>query len=952
MINIHTHSQFSMLDGFGSPDDFAKQAKKLGQSALGLTEHGNMLSAILLQKACKKYEIKPVFGCEMYFVDDIAIKKPQEKRHHMVLIAKNNTGFRDMQTMVSTGNVSGYYYRPRIDINSLLDIDLQNIIITTACPASFIHNPRIDEYTNKLLEAKADIFVEIQPHNHEVHHNFNEIAWQYACKYDLDLIAGVDAHSPSKKDVEAQDVLMCLQMRKIMSDPDRLKLPCDTYHLLDEAEFMFMFHSDSIPQEEVSASIDNTDWIADECNVQIDNKKIILPMPPKIIKKYPNNKDSDILWSLCLDGFKNKITYDIEEAEQQGIDFYFMGAPDDERKYNIYLDRLNEEFELINSKGFCTYFLNVYDFLEFCRSENIPVGPGRGSVAGSIVSYLLGISHLDPIEHNLIFARFLNEERNDFPDIDIDISKRRRSESIDYITKTYGIKKTGFITTFSKMKAKLAIRDVSRVFGVPLADVDPVAKACYSAAGDDKEALDEGLDSGYGRIFQNKYPKVVDLIKKIRGSIKNVGVHASGIIVNSSDLMDGTQCTILRDKTKANRRICGVEMDFCEDMGLMKLDILGLATLDILHYCREKSGIQWNDIPMDDKNVFDAISKGKTLGGFQIEARASTEVVKKIKPKNFNEIVACIALVRPGPMDSGMTEQYIDRKNGEEWEDPHPYYAEITKDTFGVLIYQEQVMNCFVKLAGMSYQQADSIRKIIGKKRDEKEFEPYWKLFRDGCAKEKTFTHEEAQEFWAALLKWASYGFNLSHSASYALNTYWCIWYKINCPETFYEAALSFASWDEKKPDPSKSRLTMLEEMIASGYKISTPKFGLSKGHIWSFDKKSHTFYMPFDCIQGISAKADEIAKRKQKVKVISIFDDDEMASIQSDTKVDEWLSEMLCHNNDFLPELQIQKKYLPFQMPYQPGVATRNSRSTAESIYKKPNVSGQSRRRRTRSVQ
>lgn len=946
ILNYHNHSEFSLLDGWGSPEAFVKEVKRLEQSAIALTEHGSMLSAGLLEKACKKYEIKPIYGCEMYIVDDITIKSPQEKRHHIVLIAKNNHGFQDMQMMMSNANVNGFYYSPRIDYNQLLQIDLRNIVITTACPFSFILNKRIDEYTEKLLGAGADILVEIQPHDHAVHHDFHKIAWDYALKYDLDLIAGIDAHSPSKNDVMAQDVLMCLQMRKTMNDPDRLKLPCDTYHLMDGAQFISMFHEEYIPHDEVSAAIDNTDWLAEECNVKIDNKKIILPMPPKIKQKYPKNTDEDVLWELCVSGFKNKLKYNINSIESEGIDSYFMGAHDDEKKFRIYYDRLNEEFNLLQSKGFCTYFLIVFDLLEYCRTSSIPVGPGRGSVSGSLVSYLLDISHLDPIEHNLIFARFLNEQRNDFPDIDIDISKNRRQEAVEYITKTYGVEKTGFITTFSKMKAKLAVRDVSRAFNIPLSEVDPVAKACYSPDGDE-DALEEGLDSAHGRIFQSKYPNVVGLIKKIRGSIKNVGVHASGIIVNNSDLMTGEQCTILRDKTPANRRICGIEMDYCEDHGLMKLDILGLATLDILHHCRKKSGIEWEDIPLDDKNVFDAISKGQTLGGFQIEARASTEVVKKIKPVNFSEVSACLALVRPGPMDSGMTDLFIERKNGVEWEDAHPYYAEITKGTFGVLVYQEQVMNCFVKIAGMTYQKADEIRKIIGKKREAKEFEPYWEQFRDGCTKENTFNEEEAKAFWEALLKWASYGFNLSHSASYALNTYWCIWYKVNKPEVFYEAALSFGSWDEKKPDPSKSRVTMLEEMILMGFKVSTPKYGMSEGHIWSYDKKLNTFYMPFDCIQGVSSKADEIAKRKKKVKVISIFDDDEMASIQATTKQDEWLSDMLCHRNDVIPNIEVQKKYLPFQVPYQNNINIKNLKSEPEKIYRDSGDQVTRRRRR-----
>lgn len=934
MLNYHTHTEYSFLDGFGTPEAFVIEAKRLDQKAIGISEHGNMLSATRFQKACIKHDMKPVFGCEMYIVDDATIKKPYEKRHHIILMAKNIDGFRDMQKILSYANVKGFYHRPRIDFNILSSINLKNVIITTACPISFILNEKIDQYTDRLLSAGADIFVEIQPHNHEIHHNFNELAWIYANKYNLDLVAGIDAHSPSDDDVIAQDVLMCLQTNNVMSNPKRIKLPCDTYRLMDEAEFIGMFQSENIPHDEVIAAIDNSDWIADECNVKLESKKIILPRPPKISAIFYDKTDSQVLWELCLRGFKDKLGIDIEVAEDDGVDLYFTGDPDAKEKYELYINRLNEEFDLLEQKNFCTYFLIVYDLLCFCRKSSIPVGPGRGSVAGSLVSFLLDITFLDPIEHDLIFARFLNKQRNDFPDIDIDISKIRRPEVIEYLTQTYGIKQTGYITTFSRMKAKLAIRDVSRAFNIPLSEVDPVAKACYSPEDNDEEALNEGLDSAYGRIFQKKYPEVVKLIKKIRGSLKNVGVHASGIIIHNSDLMKGDHCTILRDKTALNRRICGLEMDDCEFWGLMKLDLLGLATLDIIHYCQEKTQIQWKEIELDDDSVFKTISQGKTLGGFQIEARASTEIVRKIRPKNFNELSACLALVRPGPMHSGMTDQYIDRKNGIEWEKPHELYAEITHDTYGVLLYQEQVMRCFVLLAGMTYQKSDEIRKIIGKKRDETAFEPYWQQFRDGCLQQNTLSEDEAKQFWEALLKWASYGFNKSHSASYALNTYWCIWYKVNYPEVFYESALSFATWDEKKPDPAKSRVTMLEEIIYSGFKVSTPKFGLSKGHVWYYDKKSNTFYMPFDCIQGIQAKAEEISRRKRKVKIISIFDEDEMQNLQAENKVDEWLSEMLCHNYDLIPNPIIQNKFLPFRIPYQQNIQIKDARKDPEKIY------------------
>ena len=1213
MINTHNHSEYSFLDGYGSPEKFVLQAIELGQKAIALTEHGNVLSALPLQRACQKHNIKAIFGCEFYFTNDSQIKSNQHKNHHMIILAKNAQGFQDIQAMCTYANMKGFYRRPRIDTNLLLGIDLKNLIITTACPGSWIKEPKIDQITQRLLENHADIFVEIQPHKNAIHKEFNEYAYKYACKWDLDLVAGVDAHCPEQKDTPVQDVLMCVQMRKKITDPTTRLLPradnenFHTYCLFDEKRFLEM-DSGSIPKEEIQNAVENTDWIADNCNVKIENKKIILPLPPKLEKT--GLSDEDLLWDLCLKGFKKRLKWDIEVAEED--DFYFTDK-EEEQKYELYLDRLNEEFDLISSKGFCIYFLIVDDLLKWCRSENIPVGPGRGSVAGCVISYFLDISHLDPIEHGLIFARFLNEQRNDFPDIDMDFGQKDRQKVIKYITETYGEEYTGFIVTISKMKSKASIRDISRAFDIPLSEVNDFAKSVPGWEKDDEIALEEGLDSAYGRIFEAKHPNAVEFIKRARGSIRGTSVHASGIIVNKHNLSNGSQCSVIKDKGKSTKRICGTVMNDCEDMGLMKLDVLGLATLDVLHHARAISGIEWGDIPLSDEKVFESISKGDTLGAFQIEAMASTKVVKQIKPENFDEVTACLALVRPGPFESGMTDLYIERKNGAKWESMHPFYEEITKDTYSILCYQEQVMQCFVKLAGMPFSDADKIRKIIGKKRDKEAFEPYWKLFRQGCIDNKTLSESEAEAFWDGLLKWASYGFNKcltgdtvllrssgnqhtkrevsikklyedwnsdepvgqkyrrqgvtilqmdddgkirpgqvkrvyengikpvfevsldngmkikgtfnhkllttngykqiidisvcdhlmikdnyeetkpnkdyradktrgkgstyngmgfkaregnvgfvdgrqnnfndakkivfkrsggicekckcisktkgshayeyahihtleslggdyskyhsdknlrylcnschkkydylkgervkryakgipastakvigikkcgmemtydlemdtighnfiangivshnSHAASYALITYWCMWYKINHPEIFYCAALSFASWDEKKTDISKSRLTMMEEILIKNpdYKIMTPKYDLSEGRVWTF--KNNTFYMPFDCINSVDKRADEYAKKKKKKSsMISIFDDIDVAMIEADSKQDELLVEMMCHDPEKLPTLENQKKHLPFQLPYQSKVEIENKKSVANNCQK-----------------
>lgn len=933
MISLHTHSEYSWLDGFGTPDRFAKRAKELNQNALAITEHGNVCSALVHKKACKKHGIKPIYGCEFYMVPDVDVRKAKEKRGHIVILAKNLKGWESICRMSSYANVKGFYYKPRIDYDILLEQDLENLIITTACAGSFVYLEDGWDFVSELIDNKADIFCEIQPQPIQIHLDHNAHIFELAKEFNLDLVAGIDAHYPRKEDAHLQEALLAIQTKAKLSDPDRFAFVSDDYYMMTDDQFRKTHNkqcalgmSKAIEKDEITDAINNTHWIADECNVEIGNKKICLPLPikfkPEQSKYFAENTEEDVLWDLCVIGFQKRFGIDINLAETEGGEgikyahgWYFANEEDKIKKYEIYLDRLNEEFDLIEDKGFCRYFLIVYDVLNWCRENDIPVGPGRGSAAGSLMAYLLDITQLDPVEEGLIFSRFLNAERNDYPDMDLDISKERRIEVIDYLRDQYGNDKTAYILTVQQMKAKAVIRDVGRICELPSKEVDQFAKSVWD--GNDNP-LEDAFDDAHGLIFQKKYKYPTELINGLHKTVRGTGKHAAGFIISDKSLMSGEQCALMRNKDDKNTHLISWTMDDCEDQGLIKLDVLGLATLDVLWHSCKLTGVKLPEIPMEDKLVFDLIKQGRTLGMFQLETKASTYLVKDLRPNNFKELVAMIALVRPGPMDSGMTELYIKRKNGEKWRgDYHEIYENITNDTQGVLIYQEQIMQCISLLGALPYTVSDKIRKVIGKKRDTAEFVPYWEMFRDGCNKAGTFSEKEAEEFWAGLLKWASYGFNKSHSSCYALLSYYTAWFKVNHYKEFLCASLSYGTWDETKKNKNNDRFYTLEEAVKlHKLNIFTPKDGISDGRVWTF--KDNDIYMPYSCIKGVGEVSSlKISKERNRTGgTPSFFDDNDFAHSTAENKEDEILAKMLTSVKNRIPDKKVLDELLPFRLP------------------------------------
>ena len=749
MINfchIHVHSTYSVLDGLGTPDGYAKKASEMGFEYLACTDHGNIDSLIKWQKACLKYKIKPILGSELYIVPDARIKT-KEKRGHIVLLCKNANGWKTLCNLLTYANIDGFYYKPRIDYKKLLESDLSGLIITTACVGSFIHLDGGLDLLSKLNDRMPDdLFLEIMPHNIESQKKHNQEILEIHSKTGTPLICSNDTHYVNKDEWKAQEVLLSIQTKDKWSNPDRWRFGFEGLYLRSYDEMMDAFSKHSyISQSQILIGMRNTIKIAKKCcDFRIEKRDINLPLP----EQYKGNPD-DVLFELIEKGKENllKSKY-INEIE-----------------YDDYRNRLDFEFNIIKQKKFSSYILIIKDFIDWCNENNVLSGPGRGSAAGSLISFVLGITKIDPIKYGLLFERFIAIDRNDFPDIDIDIQDDKREMAKAYFERVYGHTNIAGISTFNSMNSRGVIRDVCRVFDVPYDIVDKVAKAIDPK---DEDGIKNALENNdIVSDFDSQFPGIIELCLTLEGQVRAGGQHAAGVVVSDEDLYSTDKCNLC---VRSGQIVVNWDKDDAEYMGLIKIDILGIKTLTVLKGTQElieqnyNKKIDLNKIPLEDDRVFKELSNGKTTGVFQLNTLPTTKLTQDIGVRYFMDIADILALVRPGPFNSGMTGDYIKRKkdsmNNKYWEGKHRIYEEITKDSYGICCYQEQVMYIISKLAGLPFSVADKIRKIIGKKRDPKEFEQYWKMFLEGCLENRTMDEDEAEKFWQGLQEWSSYGFS------------------------------------------------------------------------------------------------------------------------------------------------------------------------------------------------
>lgn len=780
--HLHVHTEYSLLDGAAKIKDLIQAAKTLGMKSLAITDHGAMFGVIDFYREAKKEGIRPILGCEVYTAartrHDKEVDK-DKKQGHLVLLAKNNEGYKNLMKIVSIGYTEGFYYKPRIDSEVLRKYS-NGIIALSACLAGDVQRRLLyNDYQGAKKQAldyldifgEGNFYLELQDQGLEEEARILPLMKQLHEETGIPFVATNDVHYVKKEDAEAQEILMCIQTGTTMEDPNRMRFENNEFYLKSEREMRNIFAA--FPD-----AIDNTEVIANQCDVEIEFGKLHLPE------------------FVAPDGKENQ-TY-LRELCEKGLTERYKDILDSQDKSKELKDRLDYELSVIEQMGYVEYFLIVWDFINYAKTKGIMVGPGRGSAAGSIVAYSLRITDIDPIKYGLIFERFLNPERVSMPDIDIDFCYERRGEVIDYVIDKYGEDKVSQIITFGTMKAKAAIRDVGRVLNVSYAEVDALAK---SVPADLKMtikkalAINPELKDAYDNNPTSK--KILDVAMSVEGMPRHASTHAAGVVISKNSL-DEYVPLYSSDKGIATQ----FPMTTVEELGLLKMDFLGLRTLtvirDAIKMIEENHNvhIDFQNISYDDAKVYQLISSGNTAGVFQLESAGMTQFMKNLNPDCFEDIIAGISLYRPGPMASIPT--YIaNKKNPSEIIYLHDSLKSILEVTYGCLVYQEQVMQIVRDLAGYSYGRSDLVRRAMGKKKMDvmlKEQENFINGNKeegiDGCVT-RGVPAEVAKEIFNQMISFAEYAFNKSHAAAYAVIAYQTAYLKTYYPVEFMAALMT-----------------------------------------------------------------------------------------------------------------------------------------------------------------
>ncbi|MFZ5806569.1 MAG: DNA polymerase III subunit alpha [Verrucomicrobiota bacterium] len=768
-IHLHVHSEYSLLDGACRITDLVNYAKELGMPAIALTDHGNLFGAIEFYQAAIAAKIKPIIGCEVYVAPKSRFERdPNETYYHFLLLAKNEQGYRNLVKLVSAAHLEGMYYRPRID-KELLAAHSEGLIGTTACllsePAQAVLNGKfkdakqsLDDYKN--IFAPGDFYLEIHNHGLLDEEKIRARYMEYSKEMHIPLVAANDTHFLKREHADAHDILICIQTAAKLADEKRMRSPGPEFYLKSAAEMKELF-------ADVPEAIRNTLEISEKCNLKIQLGTPRYPAYP------PPEKQTreEYFRQLCREGFQRCYAARAEEAELK--------------------NRLEYEMGVIEKMGFVSYFLIVWDFIDYARRQGIPVGPGRGSAAGSLVSYCLGITQLDPLRYGLVFERFLNPERISPPDIDVDFCQNRREEVIQYVRKKYGERAVAQIITFGTLGAKMAVRDVARVMGLSFTEGSRIADLIPR---DLKMTISKALEgvSELKKIY-NEEPvtqEIIDHAITLEGVSRQSSVHAAGVVIADDDLTNYLPLT--KDDTGAV--ITQYAMESVEAIGLLKMDFLGLKTLTVIQDCfdliEHSTGkrLTTKDIPMDDPATFALLNRAQNVGVFQVESPGMRRTCQIFDIRSIDDLIALIALYRPGPMD--LIDDYVKRKKGlVSFEYEHPLLKQVCEDTYGVMIYQEQVMSAARLLAGYTMGQADILRRAMGKKK-KAEMDKQRDLFIQGCAQTHNIPSAQAENIFELLEKFAGYGFNKSHSAAYGIISYHTAYLKANYPVHFMAALL------------------------------------------------------------------------------------------------------------------------------------------------------------------
>ena len=804
-VHLHLHSEYSLLDGSTRISLLPKRVKELNMNAVALTDHGNMYGAIAFYKACKDEGIKPILGCEVYISKkDLSIKDKSNERYHLILLAENNEGFKNIMKIVSIGFVDGYYYKPRID-KKVLKKYSKGIIATSACLGGevqkLILNRDIEAAKKSALEYRKifgenNFFLELQDHGMPEQARVNRELINLSKELEIPLTVSNDVHYLNKDDAKSHDVLLCIQTGKTVNDENRMKFPSDEFYLKSPDEMAALF-------PENKDALENTVEIANRCNVDIKFHDLHLP-DFSVPSEYTHE---EYLKKLAVEGMYNRYENVTDEIK----------------------NRFEFEFNTIRDMGYVDYFLIVWDFIRYARKHEIQVGPGRGSAAGSVISFCLGITDVDPLKFDLLFERFLNPERVSMPDIDIDFCYERREEVIEYVNRKYGDSHVAQIATFGTMAARNAIRDVGRALDMSYAKVDYIAKQIPQALNMTIEKaleISESFKSIYEKEDDSK--ELIDMAIKLEGLPRHTSTHAAGVVISKDELTEYVPLT-RNDKIIATQ----FNMIELEELGLLKMDFLGLRTLtvirDAINLIEENYGkkISFEKFDYNDPDVLKMFARADTLGVFQFESSGMRAFLKELKPDEFSDLVAANALFRPGPMKQ--IPKFVGSKHDKsKISYLHPKLEPILKSTYGCIVYQEQVMQIVQQIGGYSLGRADIVRRAISKKKM-KVMEEERKNFIYGNVEEEVsgaiangVDEKTANEIYDLIIDFADYAFNKSHSVAYSVVAYRTAWLKYYYPREFMAAQTSTYTNDIKQVS------LYIEEIKRLGIEILPPNINYS----------------------------------------------------------------------------------------------------------------------------
>ncbi len=844
-VHLHLHTQYSLLEGACKIKDLVSQAVKLGFPALAMTDYGNMFGAIEFYQECMNQGIKPILGYEAYVAPSSRFERSthgiKDASFRLVLLAKNETGYKNLMRLASLAYTEGFYYKPRIDKETLKEYGEGLIGLSSGLKGEtgyYVSRERFEEAENTIKEyqdclGEDNFYLEIQNHGIPEEAQIREGLSSLSKKLGAKLVASNDVHYVHRKDARSLEALICIQSGSTLDDPARLRMSSDDYYLKSQDEMKSLF-------KDFPESLETTHEIANQCNVELEFGKFHLPLftPPekKTKEKY--------LRELCDAGLNERVG----------------------KLTKKYQDRLDYELTIIEKMGYVSYFLIVWDFIRYARENDIPVGPGRGSAAGSIVAFSLGITSLDPIQYGLIFERFLNPDRVSMPDIDIDFCYARRDEVIEYVKKKYGTENVAQIITFGTMAARGVIRDVGRIMGIPYGDVDLVAKLIPMEL---NITLAQALKKEPKLKKQvHSDPKIKDLMdvsKMLEGNTRHASTHAAGVVISDAPLPEYVPLFKQGDIVSTQ-----YSMGAVEKIGLLKMDFLGLKTLTVIDETLKilkknlNVEIDFSTMSFEDDKTYELLANGETFGVFQLESSGMRDILKKMKPSQFEDIVALLALYRPGPLGSGMVDDFIRRRQDASLiQYDHPDLETILKETYGVILYQEQVMQIVSKLAGFNLAKADLLRRAIGKKIPEV-MERQRIEFLEG-AKANKVSVKVAEKIWSLIEYFAGYGFNKSHSAAYAVVSFQTAYLKANYAIEFMTALLT------SEKDNTDKLVRYIDEAKRLGIGVLPPSVNESDSVFTCTDNEIR-FGMSAVKNVGIAAIEAIVESRKDHGEYKSIF--------------------------------------------------------------------------------